>query len=171
MQEAQLEGAGLEVNYDAGLWFASVSGSRVRGINSLNGKPLLKIPADQIATTFGVRMLQGKILMSVRWAAVSAKDASNIPNSALITGSPDLPPTGSYNLVNLYLGYAPTPNAIWSLSVDNLLNEQYAPYGQVYPGSHGAGAQTFPSAGTIVKAGLTVKFNNDLGAWQALAAR
>jgi len=171
VQEAQLEGAEFEVNYDAGLWFVGVSGSRVRGINSLNGTPLLKIPADQIATTFGVRMLQGKMLVSVRWAAVSAKDASDIPNSPLITGSPDLPPTGSYNLVNLYLGYAPTPNAIWSLSVDNLLNEQYAPYGQVYPGSGGAGAQIFPSAGTIVKAGLTVKFNNEVGAWQALALR
>ncbi len=171
VQEAKLEGAEFEMSYDAGLWFLGVSGSRVRGVNAIDGTPLLKIPADQIATTFGVRMLEGKMLVSVRWAAVSAKDASYIPNSALITGNPDLPVAGSYNLVNLYLGYAPTTNAIWSLSVDNLLNEQYAPYGQVYPGSGGAGAQIFPSAGITVKAGLTVKFNNEVGALQALAAR
>lgn len=171
IRKAQIEGVEFESSYDAGTWFAGLSAHHIRGRNEITGAPLLKIPTDQVATTFGVRLLERKLVVSVRWAAVSAKNPADIPDNVAVTGSPDLPPSGSYNLVNLYAGYSPTPNATWSLSVENLLNEQYAPYLQVYPGPGGGGSLPFPSAGITVKGALTVKFNDQVAAIDALGLR
>ena len=79
----------------------------------------------------------------------------DIPNSPAITGNPDLPPTSSYNLVNLYAGYQPTPDITWALSVENLLNVQYAPYLNAY--ASGNGVLPFPSPGITVKGSLAVR--------------
>ena len=42
-------------------------------------------------------------------------------------------PTSSFNLINIYAGYQINPDTLASLSVDNLLNQQYAPYLNVSP--------------------------------------
>ena len=71
----------------------------------------LKIPPDQIATTFGCALPRPQAdRRRCAGSAVNAKLAQDIPNSAAITGNPDLPPTSSYNLVNLYAGYQLTPD-------------------------------------------------------------
>ena len=103
------------------------------GRNLLTGVPLLKVPPDQYLTTLGVRMFDRKLTVAVRWLAVNAKDAEDIPNSAAITGKPDLPPTNSYNVVNLYAGYSPVPDVTAAIAVDNLFNVQYAPYMNAMP--------------------------------------
>ena len=54
--------------------------------------PLLTFQPDQIATTFGVRLLERKLTMSVRWQAVAAKTASEIPDRDK-SGFPDFAPT------------------------------------------------------------------------------
>lgn len=154
--QAQIEGVEFETKYDTGLWYLAVSGQHLRGRNAITNLPLLKIPPDQIATTFGVRLRDGRLHMAVRWAAVDSKDRNEIPPLA---GTPTLPPVGSYQLVNLYLNYALTSMATASFSVENLLNEQYARYGDTYPGA-GQVNTAFPAQGIVFRAGLTVKFGD-----------
>jgi hemoglobin/transferrin/lactoferrin receptor protein len=122
-----------------------VSGSHVRGTNRTTGDPLFNIPADQIATTFGVRLLDRKVTMSVRWAAVAAKKAGDIPDVDN-NGTPDLPAMPAYNLVDLYLGYQPNENVLAGLAVENVLNEYYVRYPEI-----------FPQAGITVKASLKIR--------------
>jgi hemoglobin/transferrin/lactoferrin receptor protein len=152
---ARIEGWEFDTNYDAGYFFLGFAGSHVRGRNTITGVPLLKIPPDQYATTVGARFLDRKVTVAVRWLAVNGKLREDIPNSAAISGNPDLPPTNSYNLVNLYAGYQPTPDITWALSVENLLNVQYAPYLNAY--ASGNGALPFPSPGITVKGSLAVR--------------
>jgi hemoglobin/transferrin/lactoferrin receptor protein len=152
---ARIEGWEFDTNYDAGTFFLGFAGSHVRGRNLITGVPLLKIPPDQYATTVGARFFDRKLTVAVRWLAVNAKLAQDIPNSTAISGNPDLPPTSSYNLVNLYAGYQPTPDVTWALSVDNLLNVQYAPYLNAY--ASGNGVLPFPSPGITVKGSLAVR--------------
>jgi hemoglobin/transferrin/lactoferrin receptor protein len=152
---ARLEGWEFDTNYDAGSFFLGFAGSHVRGRNLITGVPLLKTPPDQYATTVGARFLDRKVTVAVRWLAVNAKLREDIPNSPAITGNPDLPPTSSYNLVNLYAGYQPTPDITWALSVENLLNVQYAPYLNAY--ASGNSVLPFPSPGITVKGSLAVR--------------
>jgi hemoglobin/transferrin/lactoferrin receptor protein len=134
---ARLEGVEFEGSYDAGDWFAGLSGQHIRGKDVMTGMPLTTIQPDQIATTLGVRMLDRKLTMSVRWAAVAAQKA--VP-----TGTP---PSESYNLMKLYIGYQPTPDVLAAFTIDNLLNEQYTRY-----------LDFLPSPGITYKASLRVRF-------------
>ncbi len=142
---AKIEGVEFETSYDTGAWFIGLSGSRIRGRDQTTNEPLLSIPADQIASTLGVRFYDRKITASVRWAAVAAKDIEDVPVGAI--------PTDSYNLVSLYLGYQPTEDVTAGISVDNLLNEYYFDY---------LDAQTsrVPSRGLSVKGSLKVRFGS-----------
>ena len=73
---ARIEGVEFEGTYDAGDWFVGLSGQHIRGRDVTNNLPLLTVQPDQIATTFGVRLFERKLTMSVRWQAVAAKPAS-----------------------------------------------------------------------------------------------
>lgn len=122
ISNAQIDGVEFEGTYDTGTWFFGLSGHRIRGRDVATGEPLAKIAPDQIATTIGTRFWDGKWTIAVRWAAVAGKSEDDLPTNSLFE------PTGSYNLVNLYLGYQPTEDVLAAFSVDNLLNEQYTRY-------------------------------------------
>ena len=121
---ARIEGFEFESTYDRGDWFLGLAGSKLHGRNLTNGQPLAKVPADMLATTIGARFFDRKLQVAVRWAAVAAKSLIDLPapTSGVVT------PVGSYNLVNLYLGYEIDPTLFAALSVENLLNEQYTVY-------------------------------------------
>ena len=71
---ARIEGVEFEGTYDAGDWFVGLSGQHIRGKDTTANIPLLTVQPDQLATTFGVRLLERKLTMSVRWQAVAAKN-------------------------------------------------------------------------------------------------
>jgi hemoglobin/transferrin/lactoferrin receptor protein len=169
LTQAQIEGFEFESRYDTGLWYVAVAGQHIRGRNALTLAPLLRIQPDQIATTVGVRLLEQRLHLAVRWAAVAAKSRDEIPP---VAGTPTYPPVGSYNLVNLYLGYQLGPNATLNFAIENILNEQYARYMDVFPGA-GQVNTAFPSAGIVYKAGLTMRFGDTVPtlASATLAAR
>jgi hemoglobin/transferrin/lactoferrin receptor protein len=123
---ARIEGVEFETMYDAGAWFLGVSGQHLRGYNVDTNAPLATIQPDQVATTIGARFFDRKLTVAVRWAAVAAKNAGDIPVSD--TGDLVFAPSSRYDLVKLYLGYEPTPDVVAGLSVDNVLNAQYTPY-------------------------------------------
>ena len=157
--QARIEGFEFEGTYDAGDWFVGLSGQHIRGRDTTNNLPLLTVQPDQIATTFGVRLIDRKLTMSVRWQAVAAKNASDIPDRNK-DGLPDFAPVPAYDLVNLYIGYQPTPDILASFSIDNLLNKYYVQYmnaeGQSQPGQ--PPAIVFPSPGITFKGGLKIRF-------------
>lgn len=159
---ARLEGYEAETLYDAGTWFAGINYSHVKGHNADTGESLAKIAPDSVTTTLGTRLLNKKLTIAVRWKQVDAKHSSDIPQND--NGVLTYPSTGSYNLVNLYVGYEPTPDILASLSVENLLDEQYAPYLSVYPDP--ASSQSvpigFPQPGITIKGAIRVLFSDEL---------
>lgn len=133
---ARLQGIEFESIYDAGGWFAGVSGHHIRGRDMATGEPLLTVPPDQVAVLAGVRFWDRKMTASVRYAAVAAK--KDVPAG--------VNPRDAYNLLNLYLTYQPTEDVMAVLSVENLLDEYYVRYPQI-----------LPQPGITVKASLKVR--------------
>ncbi|MCI0681234.1 MAG: TonB-dependent hemoglobin/transferrin/lactoferrin family receptor [Gemmataceae bacterium] len=169
--KAKIEGIEFETNYDAGDWFGGVAGSHIVGRDITNGLPLATIPPDQVTTTLGARFLDRRLTVSVRWQAVAAKDPNDIPpGPEAPAGAKQGPPwayfpTEAFNLVHLYLGYQINPDALASFSVENLLNEQYSRYLDVYPNpQHGLNSTPLPffSPGITIKGALTVRFTDQM---------
>jgi hemoglobin/transferrin/lactoferrin receptor protein len=156
LPSARIEGYEFEGTYDTGWWFVGLAGSHIRGRNLDTGVPLLKIMPDQLLATVGARFLDRKVTVAVRWLAVDAKRREEIPNSAAITGNPDLPPTEAYSLVNLHVGYQPHEDVTAALTVDNLFDKFYAQYLNAY--ASGQSILPFPSPGRTIKGTLTVRF-------------
>jgi hemoglobin/transferrin/lactoferrin receptor protein len=170
IQDARLSGMEFETYYDAGLWFAGLAGTHgVWGRDVTNNLPLATIPPDQVTTTLGARFLDRRLTVAVRWQAVRSKNPNDIPPGAeaqtgAVTGPPYFYyPTSSFNLINIYAGYQINPDTLASLSVDNLLNQQYAPYLNVSPSPlRGVNSTPLPffSPGLTVKGSLTVRFSD-----------
>ncbi|MFS8037971.1 TonB-dependent hemoglobin/transferrin/lactoferrin family receptor [Xanthobacter sp. AM11] len=143
--KARLEGFEFESNYDAGAWFAGFNATVSNGEDVDNGEPLANVMPNTVAATLGVRTLENKLTLSVRWQWVAAKTLEDLPSDSPYGATP------SFNLVNAYLGYQPSENVLASLSIENLLNEQYTQY-----------QQFLPSAGITVKGGLKIRFGADV---------
>ena len=144
VQEARLKGFEFEGTYDARKWFLGLAGQISEGevtAGASAGQPLSSIQPDQITTTLGFRFLDERLTVAVRWTAVAAVTASDLPTNSVFE------PTDSFNLVSVYAGYQPNANTLWRLSVENLLDEQYTQY-----------ENFLPSAGLTVKAALTLRF-------------
>lgn len=155
--KAQLEGVEFDSTYDAGSWFAGLSASKIRGKNVDTGDPLATIAPWSVTTTFGIRSADRRFTAAVRWQHVGDKKPEDIPVSA--SNFFAFPPTDSYNLVNLYMTYQVTPNAVAGLTVENLFNEQYSRYLTSYPNPAGTGNPIpFPSPGITVKGSYRVRF-------------
>jgi hemoglobin/transferrin/lactoferrin receptor protein len=154
-----LRGFELESTYDAGAWFAGLNYSHVRGRNVEADQPLAKIAPDAVTTTLGARFLDRKLTLTVRWQAVSGKDANDIPKDS--QGRLIFPQTSSYNLVNLNATYQATPDILASFAVENLLNTEYTRYMTSYPNATGSGTPIgFPQPGITFKGALKVRFGD-----------
>ncbi|HLL26419.1 MAG TPA: TonB-dependent hemoglobin/transferrin/lactoferrin family receptor [Xanthobacteraceae bacterium] len=157
VQHARLQGAEFESMYDTGSkWFAGLAASYVHGRDLDDHTPLATVPPYFVTTTLGNRITD-RFTAVVRWQHVGAKPANEIPtnNSGLFA------PVGAYDLVNLYLSYQISPNALAALSIENLLNKQYSPYMQVWVndfGPAGAAPVPFPNPGITVKGSLKIRF-------------
>lgn len=161
--KAELRGTEFESTYDAGTWFLGLAGSHIRGGNTVTGQPLARIAPDQLTTTAGLRLLDRKLTLAVRWQAVAEKQRQDIPlASAAGVPQPAFPPTDAYHLVHFHAGYQFNPDVLATFSVENLLNEQYSKYLTSYPNPVSSGAPiAFPQAGVTFKAGLQVRFGED----------
>jgi len=169
--DVRIQGLEFETNYDAGTWFAGISGQHIRGESvSTNptlaatcpaaptsvgcvGAPLASIPPDQISFLLGARLLDRKLNLAVRWTVVAAKPLSQIPTVTSDSGNivPIFDSSPSYNLVSLYTGYQVTPQVLAAFSVENLLNENYTKYMCCSTNS----GYVVPSPGITFKASLT----------------
>ena len=157
---ARLQGGEFETMYDTGIYYVGLAGSHVRGENLDTGQPLAKVPPDLLTTTIGARFFDRRLNIAFRWKAVSAKHAEDIPRDS--TGNLVFPDTGSFNLVNVYIGYQITPFATAALSVENLLNEKYANYTTAYPNELTQTIVAFPEPGITIKGSLKILFGEEL---------
>jgi hemoglobin/transferrin/lactoferrin receptor protein len=152
--KARIDGFEFETHYDAGLWFAGVSGQWLKGENLSAGTPLASVPANRITTTLGVRSPDRKFLASIKWSAVQAR--TDVPTAYF--------PTNSYDLVNFYMGYQPTEDVLVSFGIDNLLDKFYLPYavlrGDPTAGGGGNSDQLFAGSGPgrVFKGSLRIRF-------------
>ena len=144
---ARLEGGEFETVYDAGGWFAGLAGSHVRGEDLDTGAPLATVPPDSITTTLGARFLERRMTIAMKWQAVEAKKASDIPSGL---AGPAFPPTDAFNLVNLYASYQFNPDVLATFTIENLLDEQYTTYTSIAP-----------NAGITIKGALRIRFGED----------
>jgi hemoglobin/transferrin/lactoferrin receptor protein len=165
ISSARIEGVEIESTYDAGNWFAGLSGQHQKGRNQTTNVGLVNVQPDKIVTTFGVRLLDRRLTAMVRWAAVAAQN--DLPVNYLATES--------YNLVNLHVAYKMTDTATLSFNVDNLLNEFYHQYPVVRSTpTDGQNDSLWASAaqGITFKAALKVRFGDGENAFTpaALAA-
>jgi outer membrane receptor protein involved in Fe transport len=119
---ARIRGAEVESNYDAGSWFLGVAAGTQKGEDLTKNRPLVKIYPAQVATTVGARFWDRKVTVAVRWLAVAAKEAKDVPTGVTAV------PTDAFNVVNLYVDYRPTEDVILGLGIDNLFDEQYVKY-------------------------------------------
>jgi hemoglobin/transferrin/lactoferrin receptor protein len=143
--QARLEGVEFEGTYDAGHWFAGLAASHIEGTNETTGGPLLTIPPTQVTTTLGARFLDRRLELAIRWQHLAAKEANEIPATAI--------PTGSVELIHLYAGYRINEDTLAAVSVENLLDKYYFDY---------LSAQTsrVPSRGLTVKGSLKIRFSD-----------
>jgi hemoglobin/transferrin/lactoferrin receptor protein len=161
---ARIRGAEFEASYDTGDWFFAMAGSAQKGENLTKNQPLVKIYPPQLATTVGVRLWERKVTLAVRWLAVAAKDADDIPPPPPIRGFQGLAlPTDSYNVVSLYADYRPSEDVIVGLSVENLFNQYYVKYLDLRTLSTAFGSNNLvpsPSPGITIKGSLKVRFGD-----------
>jgi hemoglobin/transferrin/lactoferrin receptor protein len=150
---ARIRGAEFESNYDAGLWFMGLAASTTQGEDLTKNRPLVKIYPAQVATTVGARFLDRKVTVAVRWLAVAAKEASDIPPGVTAL------PTDAFNVVNLYLDYRPNEDTILALGIDNLFDTYYVRYLDLRTqGSNNLVPS--PSPGITFKGSLKVRFGD-----------
>jgi hemoglobin/transferrin/lactoferrin receptor protein len=150
---ARIRGAEVEGNYDAGTWFAAVAANTQKGEDLTKNRPLVKIYPAQVMTTVGARFWERKVTVAVRWLAVAAKDASDIPPGVTAL------PTDAFNVVNLYLDYRPNEDTILAFGIDNLFNEYYVKYLDLR--TQGANSLVpSPSPGITFKGSLKVRFGD-----------
>jgi outer membrane receptor protein involved in Fe transport len=91
--------------------------------------------------------------MAVRWLAVAAKEAKDIPAGSAL-------PTDAFNVVNLYVDYRPSEDVILGFGVDNLFNEYYVRYLDLR--TQGANSLVpSPSPGVTFKGSLKVRFGDE----------
>jgi hemoglobin/transferrin/lactoferrin receptor protein len=145
---ARIEGVELESTYDAGTWFAGLAGSWMKGVNMATGEHLSSVPGHKIVTTLGVRLLDQKVTAAVRWASVGAQSGL----------SSTFVPATSYNLVNIFLGYQPTPDILASFTIDNLLDVYYLPYATLKSTDGTDTALAGSAPGRTYKASLRIRF-------------
>lgn len=149
--QARIQGFEFETMYDAGEWFAGLSGTFQEGKNLGTGVGLVTVQPKRVTTTVGVRLFERKVVATMWWTHAEAN--TNIPANYI--------PATNYDLVNVFIGYQPTPDILAGFGIDNVLNQFYRPY--PVPVSTSADAQrdtlwAAPAPGVTFKGSLKMRF-------------
>jgi hemoglobin/transferrin/lactoferrin receptor protein len=137
--EARIRGMEAEAFYDAGIVFASLGASRLRGDNLTDDQPLESIPADKVSITVGGRVSDWNLEGGWRTNMVAAQHRSSEDTQ-----------TGGYTIHDAFVSWTPQQfNDAVSLNVavDNVFDRLYRP--------HGSGVYM---AGRDVRLGASIQF-------------
>ncbi|MFW5723145.1 MAG: TonB-dependent hemoglobin/transferrin/lactoferrin family receptor [Halochromatium sp.] len=125
--DARLEGVEIEAIYDAPRWFAGLAYAQTRGDNDTTGDPLASVQPDEWIARLGLRFPAQSLETGAQGRFIAAQN--RVPEG--------VEPASSHQLYDLWLTWRPDrPLAGLSLDVgiDNLLDEDYTPYGSVLQG-------------------------------------
>lgn len=128
ISSARLSGVEGEVAYDARAWFASLSGSHVRGDDRTTGRPLATIQPTRVAVGGGLRLLDEKLTIGGRVTFVSAQ--TRLPPASANLASK------AHTLVDLYGAYEFNENARAFVTLENVGDVRYQRFrdGDASPG-------------------------------------
>ena len=116
---ARIQGAELEMRYDARTWFGAIGASALRGNNNNTSQPLTDTPADKFSSSLGYRFLD--VGMTLGGRAVVNAAQNRMP-----TGSQT---TGGYAVWDVFASWQPTDEVLrdfrFDLAVDNLFDKAY----------------------------------------------
>lgn len=121
VRDARIQGVEAEVQYDAGTWFAGLSGTALRGDNLTDDQPLASVPAHRVTLSGGYRFPEDGVVVGARWQLVAAQDRNptNVPGLAQ--------ETSGYGLLDLYASWRPTfaQNLRFDVGIDNVFDHAY----------------------------------------------
>jgi hemoglobin/transferrin/lactoferrin receptor protein len=117
VSQARLTGVEGELSYDARAWFASLSGSHIRGDNRSNGQPLQSVHPGKVALGAGLRFFDEKLTLGGRVTFVAAQ--TRLPASAANLASE------AHTLVDLYGSYALSKDARAFVTLENVGDVRY----------------------------------------------
>jgi hemoglobin/transferrin/lactoferrin receptor protein len=115
---ARLRGIEGEIVYDARSWFASISGSSIRGDNRTLSQPLSSIYPDKISFGAGLRFLDEKLTISGKITLVD--EQKRVPIGT--------PTSKAYTLVDLSANYQITPEARAFVTLENIGDVRFQRY-------------------------------------------
>lgn len=138
--EARIDGFEIEGGYDAGDYFAELSGAVMDGVNLTTGGQLQKVPPYRVVTTLGFRAFEQALTAGGRLTVVGAK---NDAGAMGFVGE-------AYQLVDLFARWNINERATADLALNNIFNRQYTQY-----------LDADPSPGFNAKLSLTVRFGSD----------
>ena len=130
----RIEGAELEIGYDAGVAFASVSGQLMEGTDRRTGDPVSNIPPNRVVLTGGVRNGAETLEVGSRVSIVDSREDGTLSSDAWTT-------------VDLFLTRSVGSRGSFGLALNNITDETYTPY-----------LSTQPSPGFNALASLTIAF-------------
>jgi hemoglobin/transferrin/lactoferrin receptor protein len=114
---ARIEGVEAELQYDAGIIFANLGASALRGENTDTNEPLFDIPAHRVTLTAGYRFLESGVQVGAR--ILAAAEQNRRP-----AGVPDAP---GYAVLDLFASWIPPfADAVrLDLVIDNVFDTNY----------------------------------------------
>lgn len=118
VDDARIEGAELSLDYEQPAWRARLFASRLRGDDRGLDIPLQSIPADEVGVVLAARFFEGRLETGTRLLYTGAQ-------KRLLLGPNRVPETASYQLVDLFATWLPTPALRVDLRIDNLTDETY----------------------------------------------
>lgn len=117
INQANLWGFEAGVDYDAGRWFAGLSGTIARGVDADTGSNLDTIPPDRLILTGGFRALQQHLTAGARLNLVAAQDDV----------SPGLE-SDAYAVLDLFARYEVDEWVAVGVNIDNVFDTYYQPF-------------------------------------------
>ncbi|MEW5424448.1 TonB-dependent hemoglobin/transferrin/lactoferrin family receptor [Amorphus sp. 3PC139-8] len=117
ISQANLWGFEAGVDYDAGRWFAGLSGTISRGTDDETGETLDTIPPDRLILSGGFRAFQQRLTAGGRLNLVAAQDDV----------SPDLQ-SDAYAVLDLFASYEVDDRLSVGLNIDNVFDTYYEPF-------------------------------------------
>ncbi|HRE21726.1 MAG TPA: TonB-dependent hemoglobin/transferrin/lactoferrin family receptor [Rhabdaerophilum sp.] len=118
---ARLRGIEGEIAYDARRWFASLSGSMVRGDNLTLDQPLESVYPDKIALAGGLRFLDEKLVLGGRVTLVAKQN--RLPAASIAANA-----SKAYALVDANVSYEFAKDSRFFALVENIGDVRYRRY-------------------------------------------
>lgn len=119
--QAEISGLEIEASYEVGNFFSSLAYSNIRGDDVTANQPLTSIRPEKFSATAGLRFLDDTLIVGGRVTAVAKQNRAPASVAANLVGN-------SYELVDLFLNYAPDDRSSYGIVLNNITDEHYQKY-------------------------------------------